>query len=80
MARIISNDSIRHYVRTGQFNVVKLENDESISLLNSYPSSWHNHIKQLCTDMINELMLKVKVTAIIFLDQKDMLCITTLLR
>ena len=69
MASVISNDSIREYVRTGQFNVLKLESDERyVSLLNSYPSSWHNHIKQAfrfgCTDMINELMLKVKVTAL----------------
>jgi len=67
MANLLSDESIRHYVSTGQFNVVKLDtNEEYSTLINSYPSSWHNHIKQAfrfgCTDMINELMLKVKVT------------------
>ena len=67
MAKFLSDESIRRYVSTGQFNVVKLDNNEEYNtLINSYPSSWHNHIKQAfrfgCTDMINELMLKVKVT------------------
>tara|TARA_R100000458_G_C8255339_1_gene231529 strand:+ start:249 stop:458 length:210 start_codon:yes stop_codon:yes gene_type:complete len=69
MAKLLSDESIRHYVSTGQFNVVKLDNNKEYNtLINSYPSSWHNHIKQAfrfgCTDMINELMLKVKVTAL----------------
>ena len=67
MADYLSDESIRHYVNTGQFNVVKLDNNQEYNtLINSYPSSWHNHIKQAfrfgCTDMINELMLKVKIT------------------
>ena len=54
-------------IETGQFHVAKIEdNKEYNTLINSYPSSWHNHIKQAfrfgCTDMINELMLKVKIT------------------
>jgi len=69
MANLLSDESIRHYVSTGQFNVVKLDtNEEYNTLIDSYPSTWHNHIKQAfrfgCTDMINELMLKVKVTAL----------------
>ena len=69
MADYLSDESIRHYVNTGQFNVVKLDNNKEYNtLINSYPKRWHNHIKQAfrfgCTDMINELMLKVKVTAL----------------
>ena len=60
MAKLLSDESIRHYISTGQFNVVKLDNNpEYISLIKSYPSSWHNHIQQAfrfgCTEMIHEL-------------------------
>ena len=56
-------------IETGQFHVAKIEdNPEYISLIKSYPSSWHNHIQQAfrfgCTEMINELTLKVKVTVL----------------
>ena len=69
MAELLSDESIRHYVNTGQFNVVKLDNnDEYNTLINSYPKRWHNHIKQAfmfnCKDMISELVkYKVKETA-----------------
>ena len=60
MAKLLSDESIRHNVRTGKFNVVKLDNNpEYISLIKCYPSSWHNHIQQAfrfgCTEMIHEL-------------------------
>ena len=33
MAKLLSDESIRHYVSTGQFNVVKLDNNEEYNTL-----------------------------------------------
>ncbi len=65
----LSDESIRHNISTGQFNVVKLDdNKEYNNLINTYPKRWHDHIKQAfmfnCQDMIKELVrYKVKETA-----------------